>query len=140
MMKRTRNNRDLADTSDLTDLYPLVPVKKEFECPLCSGLFREAVIITCCGITFCDECIRQELLDKDFVCPKCGAKDQALDSLIPNLGVRQSVNHYVSEWLRANPTRDTSSNGTEGNGKSLNKRPLESSAANEPQAQRQKQQ
>lgn len=41
---------------------PLAPVKEvqlipdELKCSMCSELMKDAVIIQCCGESFCDEC------------------------------------------------------------------------------------
>lgn len=32
------------------------PVPKELKCPLCGDLAKDAVVIPCCGISYCDEC------------------------------------------------------------------------------------
>lgn len=32
------------------------PVPDELKCSICSELMKEAVIIQCCGESFCDEC------------------------------------------------------------------------------------
>ena len=34
----------------------------ELTCRVCRGLLRNAVLATCCGDTFCDECVQQLLL------------------------------------------------------------------------------
>ena len=40
-----------------------VSVPKELRCPLCGDLVRDAVVIPCCGMSYCDEC-------KDFIASK----------------------------------------------------------------------
>lgn len=35
----------------------------ELCCPLCNGLLREAVLATCCGDSFCAECMQQKMLE-----------------------------------------------------------------------------
>lgn len=32
------------------------PVPKELKCPLCGDIAKDAVVIPCCGISYCDEC------------------------------------------------------------------------------------
>jgi hypothetical protein len=34
-----------------------VSVPSEYECPLCHDLMRDAVVIPCCGLSFCDQCL-----------------------------------------------------------------------------------
>ncbi|RUS30822.1 hypothetical protein BC938DRAFT_478920, partial [Jimgerdemannia flammicorona] len=90
-----------SSTGDLADLYNSVPVRSDLECPICKGLFREAVVIPCCGTTYCDECIRVWLLEKEFTCESCGMGDRDLDGLVPNVDVRESVDAYLREFARS---------------------------------------
>ena len=34
-----------------------IDIPDDLKCPLCSLLFREAVLIPCCGTSFCDACM-----------------------------------------------------------------------------------
>ena len=34
-----------------------IDIPDDLKCPLCSALFREAVLIPCCGTSFCDACM-----------------------------------------------------------------------------------
>eukprot|EP00047_Mylnosiga_fluctuans_P011746 m.22648 g.22648 ORF g.22648 m.22648 type:complete len:638 (-) comp3783_c0_seq1:227-2140(-) len=76
------------------------PVPPELLCPMCNKLFSEAVIIPCCGKSYCDSCIRPKLLDDSLqtgaiggTCPApdCGRTDVSPDALIPNQQLRASV-------------------------------------------------
>jgi hypothetical protein len=40
-------------------------------CPLCKKLFTDAVLIACCGATFCDKCIRPADPSELIQCPNC---------------------------------------------------------------------
>ena len=68
-------------------------------CPLCKKLLKDAVIITCCGTSYCNDCITNHC----FVlgskkCPNCGSPAEKYDSaIIENAAVRQAV----LDWLRA---------------------------------------
>ncbi|RUS13252.1 hypothetical protein BC937DRAFT_95623, partial [Endogone sp. FLAS-F59071] len=97
----TTLNFGASSASDLWDLYNSVPVRPDLECPICKGLFREAVVIPCCGTTYCDECIRKWLLEKDFTCESCGTPERDLDGLVPNMDVRESVEAYLREFARS---------------------------------------
>jgi hypothetical protein len=74
---------------------PLPPPSAEFamfQCPLCKGYLKDAVIIPCCQLSFCDTCIRDKLVPEDnFQCPNCRASPISPDTLIPNRCVRASV-------------------------------------------------
>lgn len=93
---------------------PSAPVKvqsipDELKCSMCSELMKDAVIIQCCGESFCDECkscavclcvcvcdndlpmlvgIRDYLLENDFTCPKCSETDVSPDTLMANKALR----------------------------------------------------
>lgn len=77
----------------------------ELKCSICSELMKDAVIIQCCGESFCDECkrdltmeffhysipllgIREYLLEHDFTCPKCSETDVSPDTLMANKALR----------------------------------------------------
>lgn len=68
-------------------------------CPLCKKLLKDAVIITCCGTSYCNECITNHC----FVlgskkCPNCGSPTEKYDSaIIENAAVRQAV----LDWSRS---------------------------------------
>ena len=42
------------------------PVPAELRCPLCQGIFKEAVMIPCCQYSFCDTCIHRSLLVSEY--------------------------------------------------------------------------
>lgn len=56
-----------------------------FQCPLCKDYLKDAVIIPCCQLSFCDACIRDKLVPEgNFQCPNCRASPISPDTLIPN--------------------------------------------------------
>ena len=61
----------------------------ELICSLCNELMKEAVIIPCCGESFCSECIWTHLCDNDFTCPACKKEEVSPDNLAPNKRLRQ---------------------------------------------------
>uniref|UniRef100_A0A3Q4BC68 RBBP6 ligase n=1 Tax=Mola mola TaxID=94237 RepID=A0A3Q4BC68_MOLML len=66
------------------------PVPKELICMICEELLSDAVVIPCCGNSFCDDCIRTTLLDSDHhICPTCNQSDVSPDTLIANKFLRQ---------------------------------------------------
>ncbi|CAG8751903.1 12128_t:CDS:2, partial [Ambispora leptoticha] len=80
------------------DIYEQAPVKPEMECTLCHHLLREAVTIPCCNKNFCDDCVRNYLLEHNFVCPSCGTTDQIPDSLVRNRTLREEIEKYLKEY------------------------------------------
>ncbi|CAH9106360.1 unnamed protein product [Cuscuta epithymum] len=66
----------------------------ELKCPLCNTFFKEAVLIPCCQHSFCKKCISNNLLEKK-VCPICSSTKCSVDDLLPNLSLRQAIEHFL---------------------------------------------
>ncbi|KAL3218434.1 hypothetical protein MRX96_005940 [Rhipicephalus microplus] len=70
----------------------------ELLCMICHDLLQDAVLIPCCGNSFCDECVRQELLDSEqHECPVCHETDISPNNLIPNRFLRTAVLNFKNE-------------------------------------------
>lgn len=87
---------------DPTEVQKVVEEKKEppedLLCSICKGIFRDAVMIPCCGSSFCDECIRTALLESDDnECPECNEKGTSPGSLIPNRFLRTNVAAFLTD-------------------------------------------
>uniref|UniRef100_A0A6Q2WZ19 RBBP6 ligase n=1 Tax=Esox lucius TaxID=8010 RepID=A0A6Q2WZ19_ESOLU len=68
------------------------PIPDELLCLLCKDLMADAVVIPCCGNSYCDDCIRTSLLEsEEHVCPTCSQSDVSPDALIANKFLRQGV-------------------------------------------------
>ncbi|XP_075346371.1 LOW QUALITY PROTEIN: E3 ubiquitin-protein ligase RBBP6-like [Mycteria americana] len=71
------------------------PVPEELLCLLCKDLMTDAVVIPCCGNSYCDECIRTALLDsEEHTCPTCHQTDVSPDALIANKALRKAVDNF----------------------------------------------
>lgn len=105
------------------------PIEKKQEipedliCGICKDLFTDAVMIPCCGSSFCDECkfwtyyitifckplrvyigVRTALIEsEDNECPDCNEKGSSPGSLIPNRFLRNSVNSFKNETGYSKP-------------------------------------
>ncbi|CAH1967151.1 unnamed protein product [Acanthoscelides obtectus] len=74
---------------------PKPEIPEDLICSICNDLLTDAVMIPCCGNSFCDECIRSVLLEsEDHECPDCHEKDISPDTLIPNRFIRTSVGKF----------------------------------------------
>lgn len=74
---------------------PKPEIPEDLLCSICSDLLTDAVMIPCCGNSFCDECIRGVLLEsEDHECPDCHEKDISPATLIPNRFLRKSVANF----------------------------------------------
>ncbi|XP_056442520.1 E3 ubiquitin-protein ligase RBBP6-like isoform X1 [Gadus chalcogrammus] len=77
--------RDQSASEDESD-----PIPDELLCPICNDLMSDAVVIPCCGNSYCDDCIRTSLLDsEEHVCYTCKQSDVSPDNLIANKFLRQ---------------------------------------------------
>jgi len=75
-------------------------IPDELQCPLCKSLLQDAVMIPCCSVSYCDECIRTHLLDsEDHKCPACSTVDVSPDTLLPNRYLRSKVLRYKNEQI-----------------------------------------
>lgn len=111
-------------------------VPEDLICSICKDLFTDAVMIPCCGSSFCDECkqqflarvdlsiectfnylhffnriagVRTALLDsEDNECPDCNEKGSSPGSLIPNRFLRNSVNAFKNETGYIKPRQERS--------------------------------
>lgn len=73
-------------------------IPEDLLCNICKDLLTDAVMIPCCGNSFCDECIRTFLLEsEEHECPDCNEKDVSPESLIPNRYLRNAVLNFKNE-------------------------------------------
>jgi protein MPE1 len=79
---------------------------KGIECSMCHKLMRDAVQTPCCSKVYCEECIQNALLESDFVCPSCDAKEILLDALIEDKEMRIKVEEYKKEKENAGKITD----------------------------------
>ncbi|KAI3468064.1 hypothetical protein Pfo_024727 [Paulownia fortunei] len=70
----------------------------EMKCSLCNTFFKEAVMIPCCQHSFCENCIRQVLIEKGR-CPKCFSSKCNVEDLLPNLSLRQAIEHFLEAQM-----------------------------------------
>ncbi|XP_055932173.1 E3 ubiquitin-protein ligase RBBP6-like isoform X2 [Argiope bruennichi] len=77
---------------------PEAEVPEELLCMVCKDLLQDAVLIPCCGNSFCDECVRQVLLESEnHECPVCHEVNVSPNTLIPNRFLRTAVLNYKNE-------------------------------------------
>ncbi|XP_020256811.1 E3 ubiquitin ligase PQT3-like isoform X2 [Asparagus officinalis] len=66
----------------------------ELRCSLCNAIFKDAVMIPCCQHSFCGKCIQMALLESGR-CPKCSSMKCTVGTLLPNLTLRQAIDHFL---------------------------------------------
>ncbi|BBG95061.1 DWNN domain, a CCHC-type zinc finger [Prunus dulcis] len=76
-------------------------LSSELKCSLCNSIFKEAMMIPCCQHSIC-----QVLLEKAR-CPKCFSTKCRVDDLLPNVSLRQAIEHFLeSQNLITGPDND----------------------------------
>ncbi|KAI6655405.1 hypothetical protein LOD99_2240 [Oopsacas minuta] len=95
MEKRSKSTTKIG----LSNVNSLHFIPTELKCNLCHKLFIDAVKIQCCGNSFCDECIRNFIIENNFRCPlqECGRGEILPDNLIPNIPLRKAVKLFRAE-------------------------------------------
>ncbi|XP_072990347.1 uncharacterized protein [Typha latifolia] len=73
---------------------PHMDLPTELRCFLCNTIFKDAVMIPCCQHSFCDKCIRSALIELGR-CPKCSSSKCTVKDLLPNLSLRQAIEHFL---------------------------------------------
>ena len=63
-------------------------IPPELICSICKEVVKDAVIIPCCGESFCYDCIQEYLCENEFTCPSCKAPDVSPEKLAPNKALR----------------------------------------------------
>ncbi|XP_056902696.1 E3 ubiquitin-protein ligase RBBP6-like [Takifugu flavidus] len=71
-----------------------VPV--ELMCVICTRLMVDAVIVPCCGYSFCDNCIRTTLIEsEEGMCVAC-QQTASPECIYPNLSLRLAITNFKS--------------------------------------------
>ncbi|KAG2373598.1 hypothetical protein C9374_009836 [Naegleria lovaniensis] len=94
-----------------SNISELKDIPKEFQCPLCSKLFNDAVTIPCCKTNYCNNCITHALIHNNLTCPNCQSPEQSIDSLAPNYELRNKVEKFKltldPDLAKATDTKET---------------------------------
>lgn len=67
------------------------------ECPIDKRMFLEPTKTPCCGKTYCNDCIRNALIESDFVCPGCSSEGVLLDNLSVDEDAVAKIKSYEAE-------------------------------------------
>ncbi|KAJ3102474.1 hypothetical protein HDU97_000556 [Phlyctochytrium planicorne] len=92
------------------DIYEMAPVLPEFECSSCHKNMKDPVSMPCCKAKYCDECIRDLLLEnedhsKRFRCPSCGTNCTP-DQLISEPELRDAIEAHLRDFVSKSSHRD----------------------------------
>ncbi|KAG0201862.1 hypothetical protein BGX28_005434 [Mortierella sp. GBA30] len=86
------------------EAYSTAPVPDDMRCPICHLMLKSAVQAPCCETNFCDECIRNYLVqppkgEEPFKCQHC-RQYLVPDQLMPNVELRQRVEQHLRDWAK----------------------------------------
>lgn len=75
----------------------------ELICPICNDLINEAVVMSCCGSSFCAECVQNLIIeDPGRECAGDGCTvPLSVDSMIGNKSLRKAVENYKKKQLKS---------------------------------------
>ncbi|XP_057850363.2 E3 ubiquitin ligase PARAQUAT TOLERANCE 3 isoform X1 [Cryptomeria japonica] len=89
-------------------ILPTLPnseLPSELKCSLCQAIFKEAVMIPCCQFSFCHDCIMRVLIENGR-CPQCNSSKFKIDELLPNIALRQAIEHFLESQLTMSSGED----------------------------------
>lgn len=75
----------------------------EYKCSICERLCRDPVSTSCCGKSYCYECINNALVNnedesKRLICPGC-SRSQAPENLMPRDDIQSGIENLLREFL-----------------------------------------
>ena len=78
-----------------------VAVPEELKCPVTHTLFRNAVLLPCCGASVSDDAIAQALVEdasgNGATCSLCGRGGVSVDEVLPNQQLRAAVTAFQND-------------------------------------------
>merc|ERR1719502_284877 len=76
-------------------------VPAELRCPMTNALFRNAVLLPCCGASVSDDAISQALVDDGAgagaTCVLCQTSGVRIDEVLPNRQLRDAVTAFLKD-------------------------------------------
>ncbi len=64
--------------------------KNHFKCPICECQIKNAFLLSCCFMSFCEECVHQLLIDEEAMCPICD-EYVTRENLFENKALRKKI-------------------------------------------------
>jgi protein MPE1 len=64
------------------------------ECSLDNRMFVDPMKTSCCGKTYCNECIENALVENDLVCPNCNKEGVLIDDLVADDDMNAKIKAY----------------------------------------------
>eukprot|EP00967_Tisochrysis_lutea_P137741 scaffold247697_cov39-Tisochrysis_lutea.AAC.1 len=94
--KVTSKSREKVDTE---------AVPEELKCPITKKLFRDPVVLPCCGASVSSDAVLQALIDDPSsdgtTCSLCGATGVKVDEVIPNKQMRDALKAFFEDVKHA---------------------------------------
>ncbi|XP_012940584.1 E3 ubiquitin-protein ligase RBBP6 isoform X2 [Aplysia californica] len=89
-------------------------IPRELLCNICDDLCVDAAIAPCCGTSFCDQCLREELLESEVhQCPACKETNVSPDRIVANKSMRLAVTNFLNDtgYTKVKRRRSNSAGG-----------------------------
>jgi len=83
------------DSIESTFMNQSLSISTSLNCPLCKQLITDAVLITCCGNSFCKQCINPDT-DEIISCPIC-KRINGPSKIVPNHNLRNMVHQFLEQ-------------------------------------------
>lgn len=103
------------------------------ECSIDKRMFVDPMKTPCCGMTYCNDCIENALINSDFVCPNCSKEGVLIDDLVADEDAVTKIKAFEDEKTAERkakeaskspkPEKATMANGTEETSDSSNEPP-----------------
>ncbi|KAK7552485.1 DWNN domain-containing protein [Phyllosticta citricarpa] len=78
------------------------------ECSVDKRMFVDPMKTPCCGMTYCNDCIENALINSDFVCPNCAKDDVFIDNLVPDEEVAAKIKAFEDEKAAERKAKEAS--------------------------------
>lgn len=103
------------------------------ECSIDKRMFVDPMKTPCCGMTYCNDCIENALINSDFVCPNCSKEGVLIDDLVADEDAVAKIKAFEDEKTAERkakeaskspkPEKATMANGTDEKSNSANSSP-----------------
>ncbi|KAF2147351.1 uncharacterized protein K452DRAFT_304206 [Aplosporella prunicola CBS 121167] len=82
------------------------------ECSIDKRMFVDPMKTPCCGMTYCNDCIENALINSDFVCPNCSKEGVLIDDLTSDEEMVAKIKAYEDEKSAERKAKEASKSPT----------------------------
>ena len=85
--------------------------ERGLECSIDKKLFAVPMKTSCCGKTYCNDCITNALIESDFTCPNC-QEQSLIDDLVEDTETAKKIAAYEDEKIAVKKEKERSKSPT----------------------------